>query len=308
MSFNYDEIMVDYYPARVWDTTVLGSCSLSSFLAAHKNPQPKILEIFKKIEKAAEEGDLKTKDNLKQNNLYYFALSCKMVGKRNYDSIVHFHPVMIVEFDKIEYAEELKQHLFEKLSCCIAAYLSPSKKGCKLLIRIPTPKTVDEYKEYYCGLLYYLSEYAGVDPANFNPALPVFLSYDYNILIRPAEEVTEWTQRGGKINAFKQYEGDYEMPEDINEEDKAEVIKIITTCFNRIVDNGHPSVLAFSTTMGGYVSAGYISVEEAEDLLYSLIENNDYLIKNVHGYQKTASEMLKRGMRSPLLLRRHENK
>jgi hypothetical protein len=40
-----------------------------------------------------------------------------------------------------------------------------------------------------------------------------------------------------------------------------------------------------------------------EDLIYELIENNDYCKKNIRGYKQTAKEMIIRGMKSPLYLR-----
>jgi len=300
--FSYDDILIDYYPAKVWDTTLLGQVTLTRFLNSHKNPRPEILEVFKKIEKAAEEGNLKEKDYLKQNFLYYFTLSCSMRGKRNYDSIVSQNPIMICEFDKVEHAEELKTVLFNRLSCCIAAYLSPSKKGVKLLIRIPTPKSISEYKQYYCGISYYLSKLTGYDSANYNISLPLFLSYDHNILIRPENEVTEWTQRGEKINAFKAYDGEFEPPEDINEEDREEVIRRVTKFVDAIDCDGHTRLLSISTVLGGWVGASYISFEDAQELIHELIANNSYLQKGIKNYQKTATTLMLRGMQSPLPL------
>jgi hypothetical protein len=301
---DFDKIRFQYYPAAVWKIDPLGTLSLKQFLEAHKNPTPKIMEVFDKIKKAAFEGDLKTKDELKQNNLYYFLPSCVMQGGRSYEHIVDFLPLMVVEFDKIEYAEELKQELFTRLKCCIAAYLSPSRRGCKFIIRIPKPKSIEEYKEYYCGMAYYLEKFNNFDPANFNIALPLFISHDKDILIR--EDAEEWTTRGGKSNAFKPYEGDFEAPDDVNDKDKGEVISLLTHLFSKIEDNGHGQVVRYSCLLGGMVASNYISHEEAFELLGTLIEGNPYLAKGTRGYLKTADTMLRNGLGSPILLDRHK--
>jgi len=301
---DFNKIRFQYYPSAVWKTTPLGTLSLQQFIDSHRSPKPEILEVFKKIEEASLEGDLKTKDYLKQNNLYYFSPSCRMEGGRSHKDIVEFLPLMIVEFDKINYAEELKLELFSRLKCCIAAYLSPSRKGCKFIIRIPVVKSVEEYKEYYCGMAYYLEKFNNFDPANFNPSLPLFLSYDENILVR--EDAEEWTTRGGKVDAFVPFEGEFPIPGDINLEDKAEVIRIISLCINRIVDSGHTQLVGASASLGGYVGAEYIGFEEALNLLYDLIEDNEYLSKGVSNYKKTAKDMMTRGIGSPLLLNRHK--
>lgn len=301
---NFDEIRFQYYPAAVWKITPLGTLTLRQFIESHRSPKPTILNVFKEIEEAAFTGDLKRKDHLKQNNLYYFLPSCIMEGGRSYEHIVEFLPLMVVEFDKIDYAEELKQELFGRLKSCVAAYLSPSRRGCKFIIRIPKPKSIEEYKEYYCGLAYYLERFENFDPANFNISLPLFLSYDENILVR--EDAEEWSTRGGKLNAFKPYEGDFNAPEDINLEDRDEAIRIVTNCINRIEDNGHGQVVSASCLIGGYVGAGYISMEDAEELLYELIGDNQYLSKGLNGYKKTALTMLQKGASAPLLLNRHQ--
>lgn len=303
---DFDAVTFQYFPSQVWKPEPLGSLTLRQFLNSIKNPKDSTLEVFKKIEKAAAEGDLKTKDYLKQNFLYYTNPSIITNGLgRKYEDIVQLNPIMTCEFDKIDYAEELKQFLFERIDSCIAAWLSPSRRGLKLLIRIPAPKSIEEYKEYYCGMAYHLEKYNNFDGVNFNIALPLFISYDENILIR--EDAKEWTIRGGKMNAFKVLEGEFEVPHDINEEDKEEVKKIIERCFNKIVDSGHPAVVSYSSLLGGYVASQYISYDEAVDFAFELIQNNEYLSKGVKGYQKTSAEMIRRGMNSPVLLKRHEN-
>jgi hypothetical protein len=296
-----DEISFQFFPARIWDVTPLGTLTLRQFLDVHKEPKEATVEVIEKIKIAAQNNDLKLKDSLKQNNLYSFVPSVILDGGgRAYANILDFNPIMLVEFDKISHASELKENLFNRLKCVIAAWISPSGKGLKLLIRIPKPSSIDEYKQYYCGLAYYLSQFEGFDGVNFNICLPLFLSYDREILIR--EDAKEWTQKGGKLNAFKPAEIDYEIPEEINEEDTKKVISKMTFLMKRITDNGHTQLVSFSSLLGGFVGFNLISLEEADDLMCDLIEESPYLRKNIRGYQKTAKEMIRRGMKSPIPL------
>ena len=299
MSKFIDSVSFQFFPARIWEARPLGELTLRQFLDVHKTPKQSTVDVIEQIKIAAKNGDLKLKDSLKQNNLYSFIPSVKLDGGgRGLINIVDYNPVMLVEFDKIDHAKELKERLFNNLKSVIAAWISPSGRGLKVLVRIRKPKSVEEYKEYFCGLAYYLSQYEGFDGVNYNIVLPTFLSYDREILIR--EDAEEWTQRGGKINSFKVYEGDFEVPEDIDDEYTQKVINKVTFLINRIEDNGHTQLLSISTLLGGWVGFKLISLEKADALICDLIQSNNYLSKNIKGYCKTAREMIRRGALSPI--------
>lgn len=300
MSF-IDDIKFQYFGAKIYEATPIGTLTLRQFLESHKNPKDSTVQVIEQIKLAAKNNDLKLKDSLKQNNLYSFVPSVLLDGKgRAYSNIVDFNAVMMCEFDKIDHAKELKERLFNNLKSVIATWISPSGRGLKLLIRIPKPKSIEEYKQYYCGLAYYLSQYEGFDSANYNLCLPLFLSYDREILIR--EDAEEWTVRGGKINAFKVYEGEYNVPEEIDEEMKQKLIDKITYLIEKIEDNGHTQLIASSTYFGGLCAYYGFPLEEADDLLCELIENNNYLQKNTRGYCKSSRDMLRRGYVNPIEL------
>lgn len=299
MSSFIDSVSFQFFAAKIWEAQPLGELTLRQFLDVHKNPKTKTVEVIEQIKEAAKHNDLKLKDSLKQNNLYSFVPSVILDSNgRAYSNIKYFNPVMVCEFDKIDHVKELKEQLFNNLKCVVAAWISPSGRGLKLLIRIKKPTSIDNYKEYYCGLAYYLSQYEGFDSANFNCCLPLFLSYDRDILIR--EDAEEWTQRGGKINAFQKYICEVEPNEKITEKNTAKVVSKITFLMNKIVDNGHTQLLSISTLLGGFCGFNLISLEDAEDLICELIENNDYMRKNIKGYCKTAKDMIRRGILSPI--------
>lgn len=296
-----DDIRFQYFPAKIWEAKPLGEISLRQFLEVHKNPKPSTVEVIEKIKAASKNNDLKLKDSLKQNNLYSFVPSVVLDGNgRGIANIVDFNPIMMVEFDKIDHANALKERLFNNLKSVIASWISPSGRGVKFLIRIPKPSSVEEYKEYYCGLAYHLSMYDGFDGANYNIVLPLFLSYDRDILIR--EDAEEWVQRGGKINSFKPFSGEIEIPTDISDEMKDLIIEKITHIVSLIDDNAHPRIRSIATLAGGYCAQYGFPVEEIKELLCELISENAYMQKNIRSYCKTARDFVEKGLASPIEL------
>lgn len=294
-----DEISFQFFPAKIWEAQPLGQLTLRAFLDVHKNPKESTVQVIEQIKIAAKNNDLKLKDSLKQNNLYSFVPSVILDGEgRGLLNIVDFNPIMLCEFDKIDNAIELKERLFSNLKSVIAAWISPSGRGLKLLIRIKKPISVENYKEYFCGLAYYLSQYEGFDGVNYNIVLPLFLSYDRDILVR--EDAEEWVQRGNKINFFDVNAPiDFEIPGDIDEDLEQEVVKSITFLIERIEDNAHPALLGISFLIGGWAAANYISEELAYDTMIEAIENNNYMSKNTRGYLATGKQMFLKGINHP---------
>jgi hypothetical protein len=295
------DIKFQYYPANVYITEPLGEISLERFILANKSPKKEIQDVFKQIFEAVSIGDIKKKDELKQSKLFYFNPCIITDGKgRSYNNITGFTGLLVMDFDKLENANELKHEVFNFFKSCICAYLSPSGKGVKFLFKIPVVKSVEEFKEYFYGLSYYLSRLPGYDLSAQNPSLPLFISWDPDMLYR--EDAKIWRRRGKKIDEFKSYVGDIVEAENITEHDKKRVRHIVTKSMSRIEDSGHPIVRSTALSAGGYVAAGYYQHDEMLDILYDLIDSSDYCSKNIRGYKKTASEMLKKGMTSPLYL------
>lgn len=305
------EIKFQYYPSKVWIQEPLGIVDLYSFLNSIKSPKEHIKQTFLEIQKATQEGDLKKKDYLKQNKLFYVTPSVITNGfGRKLEDIVDYNPIMIVEFDKISFAEELKHYLFNRMKCIIAAYKSPSGKGVKFVVRIPKPKSVEAYKEYFCGMAFYLSKIEGFDIVNFNIILPHFITWDENILIRNWEDTSEWNIRGRKINSFKEFKGEFEPLEDVTEEDRQEIINVIDNTFIKIEreQTAHRILLGLALWCGGLSGAGYMKIEELEDYLHYKIDESHYCQKGKRGYKTTITDMLHKGFNSPLKLEKDEDK
>src|SRR5699024_120477 len=120
--------------------------SLKTFIDNIINPTDKLKNSFEKIALAGKNGDLKTKNDLKQQELFFVTPTVKVKKVRNYDSIIGFLPFMVVEYDKIKYPELMRDYIFNTFKSCIFAFCSPSKTGAKFIFRIPIVKSVEQYK------------------------------------------------------------------------------------------------------------------------------------------------------------------
>lgn len=296
-----NSIKFQYYPAKVESTKPLGFVYLPDFREAIKRPSEKIKEVFKLIAAAEVSGDMKTKADLKQNNLFYFTPCIISNGKtRGYKDIKSFTGLAVLDFDHIENAEEFKSYIFNTYKFVTICFLSASKRGIKVLIKVPVVKSVEEFKSYFYGLGVMFDKYKGFDGSAQNCVLPLFLSYDKDLLYRDDPET--FKGKGIKIDAFKENSNIDLKDIDIKSGDSKRVYKNIETAFNNIVSDGHPQVIGACISLGGYVSAGYLSESDAQDWASNFIKGNNYLKKGVSGYIKTSITAIKKGMGSPLIL------
>lgn len=277
----------------------LGYVSLIRFLQSHQNPKNNIKKIFKIIALAEMVEDFETKAQLKQEHLYYFTPCVNLDYGRKYSNIKSFTGLLVLDFDHVDNAEQLKQHLFNEYKFIIATWLSPSKKGVKAFVRIPIVDSVDVFKEHFYAITEIMECYDGFDTCNKNAVLPLFQSYDKNLLYR--SDATIFTEK-------KKDEASYNFtPQPITlvqttDKDKNSVHNILRAGIEKITTNGHPQLRSTSLAGGGYVASGYLTFEEAESWIHSLIENNAYLRKGVKGYKGTASWAIKQGMNRQLKL------
>lgn len=293
------EISFYYYPANIKITKPAGRVTLSQFVEANRNPKESIQELFKKIQIAEE----KEKGELKQQ-LYYFTPCIDTDGEgRSYSNIKEFSTLCVLEFDKIpDFASELRDWIFDNFKACICSYLSPSGKGVKTIWKIDKVLDVETFKTYFYGLANKFSRIKGFDGSSQNPALSLYLSWDKDFRYRSYEEAETWTTRGYKVGSFKVFEGVFEVPEEISDSAKEEIITKITFLTSRIQDNAHPQIRSVGLIGGGYCSGEGFPMDEMGDLICDLIATNEYMLKNVQGYCLTARDFIRKGYNSPLTL------
>ena len=276
--------------------------SMGEWLRAIKNSP--YTEIFHKIEEASKSGNLKLKATLKKK-LFYSTPCVQTDGKnRSYENITAFTGLMPLDFDKLPSEEDavlLKEYLFNTYPEVVTAFLSPSRLGVKCLVRIPICKSVEEYKSYFYGMAYYLEDIQGFDISCQNPVLPLFLSTDSELLYKDTGHI--WRTKGERLNDFYSTEVS-EVPMNFKptEEDKKYIEKWAYEKFSQIYDNGHPQVLSISTTLGGFVGYGYLTLFEAQQIASNGVTMSSYLHKDIKGYQLTAKKAVSYGMQKPLEL------
>jgi hypothetical protein len=190
-------------------------------------------------------------------------------------------------------AVEFKEYLFNEYKYIITAWLSASRHGVRALVKIPICTSVDEFKQYYAGIERHLNCYNGFDTAPKNCILPMFISYDADILHR--NDAQTWSTKHIEIvrPATKQY---------IIDDKTSTIERIIAKKINVIVDNGHPQLRAAAYLMGGYVGAGYIGQQHAIDAMQQMIDGNGYLSQKASIYKQTAKEMINKGTTQPTYL------
>lgn len=303
---NLKEIKFQFYRANIESRLPIGEINLYDYLFAIKNPKLEIVQIFQEIEKASLAGDKKLKAELKSKTYYFTPCIYTDSQGRSYENIKSWTGIMLIDVDnlEVEYAKELKQHLFETYPFVVASFLSASKKGVKALVRIPVCKSVDEFKGYFYGLMDEFQNYIGIDQSSKNCALPNYLTYDKDLLYRI--DATIWDKKGIQLDEFKVFEGDIEQVENVSEEDVIGIKRMIRNMMLRIdiEQTAHVICRSSSLLLGGYVGAGYLDFEEAKEYLFSLVDELEYCQKSPKTYKQTIVQMLTKGATAPLIYER----
>lgn len=260
----------------------------------YSTPEIKLIfEALRHVKNQEEKRKLKEK-------LYYVTPAVLTDGKgRGYKNIIKFTGIMPLDFDKIEDAADFRDFLFESYEFIFAAWLSASGNGVRAFVSIPICESVDEYKSYFWGLANEIMyKYKGFDIAPQNCVLPLFLSYDPDLRFKDKRFI--WNRKGVNPKEVKAIEVNFSPNNNFSSAKARWIAESISKKINAINDNGHPQVRAAAFVLGGYVAANLFDYNEALDLLHGLIASNNYLSKGTKGYQKTANEMLNKGLSKPI--------
>lgn len=260
-----------------------------------KEPDEQTMRLIDMIQSETDEGKrARLKWKLKA---YTPAIVCNEY--RRYENISSFSGLLPLDFDKLpdkQYAIEFKQLLFETYPYIYATWLSASGKGVRAFVHIPIVQTPDQYKAHYRAIKRVMGIYTGFDMAPQNAVLPLFQSYDPNLLYRKEAELFTKTYNE-PIPPPRPA-----VPIQCDDEQTQHVVNIVTSAINKINDNGHPQLRAIAYALGGYIGAGYIDLMEAVSLINELIETNGYLRHKSSVYKQTAQTMLSKGQSQPLYL------
>lgn len=298
---SYLDIKLQYFANNIKTVKAIGELTLYQWLYSIKHPKEEVMQLFKDIEQASKDGDLKLKSELKQQLFYLTPATVSDGLGRAYTNIQSFTGICSVDVDGLEeeYAKEFKEYLFETYPFIIACFLSPSRKGVKALVKIPVVNSVAEYKEYYFGLLAILDCYKNIDPAPSNSVLPHFISYDKELLYRT--NATEFTERGYKIDECRVGEQSLEDL-DINLEDAPKIKQMLKRMLAQIdvEQTAHLKIRSVGLLAGGYSVAGYFDYDEIKEWLFDLMDDVQYLHKSMRTYKRTLTDMMARGSLAPI--------
>lgn len=312
MKTNLQLIKFQYYDGDITRPIPIGFITLEQFIERHQNPSNEILEVFDQIETATKSKNAKLKKDLKQNKLFYFTPSAifRKGFHRRYDNIIAFTGLAQIDIDGLGNDEsvDLKHWLFDNYKEMHCAYVSPSRTGVKALIRIPVVSSIEEFKEYYQGIENEFDWIAGFDSAPKNLALPLFLSYDTDILWR--EDASVWSAKG-ELQAEELENLHNEPPPSHRVVDGDETVYKSRAYFRKITldlyqkkidsinDNGHPQMRSASLILGSRVGAGYLTQNDAEQYAEWCIKSSSYLSKGIQGYLDTMRWAIRQGMNNP---------
>jgi hypothetical protein len=292
------EIKFQYYKNDVESSKPSGYVGLVRFLSIIKNPKKSIKDLLEKIQEASKAGDVKLKTKLKEG-LHGFTPCVNVSERRKYDFVTSYTGLAVLDFDKIENAHNLKHWIFNNFKFIIAAWISPSGKGCKALVKIPIVESKADFKSYTFGLCTEFKLINGFDIVVNNAVLLTFVGYDPDILIRT--NAITFQKRGIQIDSFDSKPiKDFVRPDTLTSGQTKWVTDWYENSINSINGNGHPQLRDHSVSLGGYVGGGYLSQMDAESLAESLIHSNGYLQKGISGYIKTAKQAINLGMSKPL--------
>jgi hypothetical protein len=297
------DITFPYYSGNIHLSKAIGVVNLAKFISSHKNPHPNTIAILEKVAKASVDGNMKLKRELK-HGLYAFTPSIMINAgfARSYANVMWWTGLMQLDFDGIpsaEMAKEMKQHLFDNNNEIVCAYLSPSGRGVKCLIKTTIPESKEQYKALHKAIETEFSAYDYFDPATKNAMLPLFLSADTEILSRDESECPPWIEEDWSVTNYVRLNDTPNFNSVNSIELTNKTIRILNSKILNINNNGHPQVRSASLILGSRVTAGYISKADAELNIIRLINSNLYLQKGVEGYIATAMWGIKEGMKHP---------
>ena len=307
---NNKDVYIPYFQGNIRLTKCEGLISLEKFINVHKSPSERTKNIINQITIANANKDQKLKRELKQM-LFTFTPSVvfKVGVARNYSSIDKWTGLMQLDFDKIETVEkaiELKNFIFETYPHIVCCWISPSGNGVKALMKTKIPSDSLQYKAMHAAVEKEFEELSYFDVATKNAVLPLFLGADKDILYRDFSECDEWTNEITYAKPTNNLSDVYIPNSNPNFQKNTEqryfeniTIKIFNNKIDNISDNGHPQLRSACLILGSRAGAGYIDINDAINIAIHAVNRNQYLNKNIKGYEETSVWSINQGYLKP---------
>ena len=236
-------------------------------------------------------------------------------NERVNDGLVKASQFAVLDFDNtkqankpFEAAIELREEL-KNDELIYSAWLSPSLKGVKALVKIPIVKDDAEFKEYYEALIiHYASlgdENKELDISNKNIARVCYESFDEGLWINDDSRL--WEEKVIiKDKTPRPKPTAFNLPDDTKHPYIKKVVSnVIQTTVGMIATatdgDKHLKLIDASVLLGGYVPR-YISEAEAISHLSFACEANGYSENKSYSYSRNLIDGIAMGMAKPLVV------
>ena len=254
----------------------------------------KILESIKECKLQSKIDHMMSIEDLKERKVYKTTLpnicfSGKFTARYDKDLIEH-SGLAVFDIDHIgnpKQVEEEKEKI-KQLNYVYACFVSPSRDGLKILIRIPAD--ISKHRGYYKALMKIFPQN---DSTSINESRVCFGSSDANIYInKDAVEFTEYCEVfDAKVN------NTVELKE-VKYNDYGRANRALGLIRNAIDGEKHIELLKASKLMGGYISGGFITEDEGIRLLELEIQNKN--IDDFDGAKTTIKKGIEYGKAQPI--------
>jgi hypothetical protein len=129
----------------------------------------------------------KTKRNELKSKLQYVTFGGTFTSRSNSNLKTH-SGLACLDFDDVNDLDELKEQVNkDKYTFC--SFISPSGDGLKLLVKIPSVGSNEDYQEYYVELINYFSKYHELDKGTKDIARACYLSCDKDLYLNNESEL-----------------------------------------------------------------------------------------------------------------------
>jgi hypothetical protein len=301
--------LIPFYSGNIKFSKCIGHVKYKTFIESQRSPKKEIIDLMNLINKASLAGDVELKRKLK-GQLFAFT-PCVIIAKglkRRYANMVGFTQYKQLDFDKLpdgETAIRLKSYLFENYPEILCAYLSPSGLGVKCLLKTTRPRDIEQFRALNKAIeTHFLTLGPFFDSAVRNAILPLFLSYDPNILFREFEDTSTWVEEDWSVIEYValntvplNYADKYSDKQKQYYLDKT--VRLFRQKIRDISTDGHPQLRRACLILGSRCGAGYIDPSESQSLAEQEIAMNSYLQKDLKNYIKTSKWCINQGIGNP---------
>jgi hypothetical protein len=256
----------------------------------HYLPIEKVLQRIKDCKIQTKIDELRNEPNEKRRGQLKKMLPCICFsGKftsRSDKTITEHSGYIILDFDKLDNAEEFKNNL-KRFSFIYSAFISPSGNGVKAVAKIPA--NIEKHRGYYRGILKVFPE---LDSTSINESRICFESVDSNLWINEqVEEFTDYVEETKKVK--EPYQKKQSVRTDYSK------VNISLEMIRNSIDGGkHATLLKAAKLMGGYIATGYVEEHEALRLLE--IEISHKGVDNIEQAKQTILDGIEYGKTEPI--------